>query len=59
MLSTMSEWLRYCGYTCKVGWEIMQQKRSEMRCRIGSLESGGYGGGRLEWRNYISAWIYV
>ena len=23
MRITMSEWLRHCAYTCKVGWEIM------------------------------------
>ena len=37
----------------------MKQQWCEMRCRVGSLESGGYGGGRLECRNSIAAWIYV
>ena len=47
MLYTISEWLRYCGYkVCARG--KMQQKWREMRCRVGSLVSGGYGGGWLE-----------
>ena len=47
MIYTISEWLRNCGYN--VCGE-MQQKWREFRCTIGSLVSGGYGGGRLECR---------
>ena len=50
MISTMSEWLRYCDYTCKVLWKIMQHKWCGMRCGVGSLEGGGHGGGRLACR---------